>query len=343
MLQYLSMMEDWLSRYDGHRPALDRHRKERQQVVGLIEKLSKEVLALGSLIRCLTNADARVTDMSKALAESTIQQLGLHPATARVARLHEETLLSYSQGEVHMAGFLMKRGAGAAIGGKLSNTKYKNRWFSLEGTVLKYYKEQVGETLDSASWGRATEKGAESTYVAPHPIAKKEAKPKKAKTKGIFGFGKKEKKLGPGGVLVKEEEEVFSEDARSGKELGCIDLRVCSLRRGRSATRAMPNDASPNDASPNDASGADESVALAFELVSPQRVWSFTAEDQFKLQRCGAQITPAITVAAQAAYFVPPLCSATLFLSNLCAVESACCRICVLLCFAHPLPVVIPF
>jgi hypothetical protein len=156
--EFLSKLKDWLSRYDAHKPALDRHRKERLQVVTLIEKLAKELAALGVLLDCLTNADTKVSEMARALTESTRLALGLHPATAKVARLHEATLLSYSKGEVHMAGFLNKRGAGAAMGGKLSNTKYKKRWFSLEGTVLKYYKEQVGDLMDDQGWGRSSSK-----------------------------------------------------------------------------------------------------------------------------------------------------------------------------------------
>ena len=152
---------------------------------------------------------------------------------------------------VLLAGYLYKRGAGAAIGGKLSNTKYKRRFFALEGTNLKYYKDEVGSQEEEVDTG---------------PSAANTSK--KNKEKKRFQIFSKSKKNG-------------SDAGSNGMEpLGSVDLRLCEFRKGDSTNHPTAVD------------------TFVFELMTPQRVWNFQAEDAHTLQRWEEELTRAIEIAA---------------------------------------------
>ena len=50
---FIEKLNDWLQRYDGHRPPLDSRRKERQQAHTMAGKLTQEVAALDALHACV--------------------------------------------------------------------------------------------------------------------------------------------------------------------------------------------------------------------------------------------------------------------------------------------------
>ena len=107
----------------------------------LAEKVQKEKEALDSL-RAATDAQM-LGDLTQALRSSASLALGAHSAVRRASQRRADLLAGFTESRPWKSGILFKRGGGTK---KTSGTKFKKRWFQLEGVRLMYFAKQGDET-----------------------------------------------------------------------------------------------------------------------------------------------------------------------------------------------------